>query len=90
MSVATITTPEPYVGGISGGHPWTGGSNVTASGRDRPLSTMAFRPLDCKHAFTVEQAAVKGLPETRHLCKDDKTSKVTLTLWIDAVGGYME
>ncbi len=87
----TPTTPGvkmPRVGGIIGGYPWTGGSAINR--RSRPLSSMTYRPAEFKHAFSIEQAATKGLPESKHLCKEERTSKVTLTLWIDAIRVYME
>ena len=90
LALGGLTTVPPRAGGILGGYPWTGGSVLSGKARTRPVSSLGYRPTEFKHAFTIEQAATKGLPETKYLCKEEKTSKISLTLWIDAVRVYME
>jgi hypothetical protein len=51
---------------------------------------MARRPVDFKSANTIEHIATKGLPEDRHIGPDEKTSKITLTSWVNSTRSYME
>jgi hypothetical protein len=51
---------------------------------------MARRPTDFKSANTIEHVATKGLPEDRHIGPDEKTSKITLTSWVNSTRSYME
>jgi hypothetical protein len=82
--------PTPRIGGGSGDTAWVGGSNCTSEQRTRPESTMARRPTDFKSASEIEKKATRGLPEDRRLALDDKTSKITLTSWVNAMRGYFE
>jgi hypothetical protein len=41
-------------------------------------------------ANTIEHIAMKGLPEDQHIGPDKKTSKITLTSWVNSTGTYME
>ena len=90
LALGGLSPNAPRVGGILGGYAWTGGSALASQARTRPVSSLGYRPPEFKHAFTIEQAATKGLPETKYLCKEEKSSKISLTLWIDAVRVYME
>jgi hypothetical protein len=81
---------SPRIGGGKDVTAWTGGSNQAARRLARPSSTMARRPTDFKSANTVEHIATKGLPEERHIGPDEKTSKITLTSWVNSVRSYME
>ena len=51
---------------------------------------MARRPTDFKSANTIEHIATKGLPDDRHIGPDEKTSKITLTSWVNSIRSYME
>ena len=51
---------------------------------------MARRPTDFKSANTIEHIATKGLPEDRHIGPDEKSSKITLTSWVNSTRSYME
>jgi transcriptional regulator NrdR family protein len=51
---------------------------------------MARRPTDFKSANTIEHIATKGLPVDRHIGPDEKTSKITLTSWVNSTRSYME
>jgi hypothetical protein len=51
---------------------------------------MARRPIDFKSANTIEHIATKGLPDDRHIGPDEKTSKITLTSWVNSTRSYME
>ena len=63
---------------------------MTASRRARPESTLARRPTDFKSAASIESKATQGLPEDRRLSLDEKTSKITLTSWVNSIRAYME
>ena len=80
----------PRVGGGVDVTAWTGGSNRQADWRTRPTSTMARRPTDFKSASMIERHACAGLAEHRHLRQKEKTSKITLTAWINSIRSYME
>ena len=80
----------PIVGGGVDATTWTGGSNRQADWRTRPTSTMARRPTDFISASMIEQHACAGLSEHRHLIPNEKTSKSTLTVWINSIRSYME
>ena len=80
----------PRVGGGVDSTAWTGGSNRQADRRTRPTSTMARRPTDFRSASMIEQHACAGLSEHRHLRPNEKTSKITLTAWINSIRLYME
>ena len=69
---------------------WVGGSNRTTERRSRPESTLARRPTDFKSAAEIEKRAVQGLPEDRRLSLNEKTSKITLTSWVNAMRAYCE
>jgi hypothetical protein len=51
---------------------------------------MARRPTNFKSANTIEHIATKGLPEDRYIGPDEKTSKITLTSWVNLIRSYME
>ncbi len=87
---APVSAIAPRVGGGSDDTAWVGGSNVTASRRARPESTLARRPTDFKSAASIESKATQGLPEDRRLSLDEKTSKITLTSWVNSIRAYME
>jgi hypothetical protein len=98
-NVATATTqnpviatafPSPRVGGGNDSTAWTGGPNDVLKRLTRPSSTMARRPTDFKSASSIEHIATKGLPEDRHIGPDEKTSKITLTSWVNSIRSYME
>jgi hypothetical protein len=82
--------PSPRVGGGNDSTAWTGGPNQGAKRLSRPSSTMARRPTDFKSANTIEHIATKGLPADRHIGPDEKTSKITLTSWVNSTRSYME
>lgn len=82
--------PSPRIGGGNDSTAWTGGPNVTSARLSRPSSTMARRPIDFKSANSIEQIATRGLPENRHIGPDEKTSKITLTSWVNSTRSYME
>ena len=84
------TVPSPRIGGGNDSSAWTGGPNQSANRLARPSSTMARRPTDFKSANTIEHIATKGLPEDRHIGPDEKTSKITLTSWVNSTRSYME
>jgi hypothetical protein len=84
------TVPNPRIGGGNDSTAWTGGPNQVANRLSRPSSTMARRPTDFKSANTIEHIATKGLPEERHIGPDEKTSKITLTSWVNSTRSYME
>jgi hypothetical protein len=84
------TVPSPRIGGGNDASAWTGGSNLSSKKLGRPNSTMARRPTDFKSANTIEHIATKGLPEDRHIGPDEKTSKITLTSWVNSARSYME
>jgi hypothetical protein len=81
---------KPRIGGGSDDTAWVGGSNVKASQRSRPSSTLARRPTDFKSASQIEQKAAEGLSADRCLGLDGKTSKITMTSWKSATQEYME
>ena len=80
----------PRVGGGVNATALTGGLNRQADGRTRPTSTMARRPTDFKSASMIERHACAGLAEHRHIGPNEKTSKITLTAWINSIRSYME
>ena len=80
--------PSPRVGGIIRGTPWVGGSSLNP--RSKPKSTLAWRPDDFRSANKVEESCQVGLKENRHLGSEMKTSKVSLTTWVDSIKEYME
>ena len=82
--------PRPRIGGGHDSTAWTGGPNEVAKRLARPSSTMARRPTDFKSANTIEHIATKGLPEDHHIGPDEKTSKITLTSWVNSTRSYME
>ena len=86
----TFTPITPRVGGGSGKHSWTGGSNCRGKQSRRPASTLALRPIDFKSAYLIETAAMKGLPEGRRIGPDEKDSPITLTAWVSALKAYIE
>jgi hypothetical protein len=51
---------------------------------------MARRPTDFKSANTIEHFATKGVPDDRHIGPNEKTSKITLTSWVNLIRSYME
>jgi hypothetical protein len=51
---------------------------------------MARRPTDFKSANIIEPITTKGLPDDRHIGPDEKTSKITLTSWVNSTRSYME
>jgi hypothetical protein len=87
---AVTIVSSPRIGGGVDATAWTGGSNQASKKLARPSSTMARRPTDFKSANTIEQIATKGLPEDRHIGPDEKTSKITLTSWVNSTRSYME
>jgi hypothetical protein len=91
-SSAPVVTPAaaPRIGGGSDDTAWVGGSNVVKERRTRPESTLARRPTEFKSAASIESKATEGLPEDRRLSLDEKTSKITLTSWVNAIRSYME
>jgi hypothetical protein len=82
--------PSPRVGGGNDSTAWAGGPNQGAKRLSRPSSTMARRPTDFKSANTIEHIATKGRPADRHIGPDEKTSKITLTSWVNSTRSYME
>jgi hypothetical protein len=82
--------PSPRIGGGNDSTAWTGGPNQVAKRLARPNSTMARRPVDFKSANTIGHIATKGLPDNRHVGPDEKTSKITLTSWVNSTRSYME
>jgi hypothetical protein len=85
-----IGFPSPRVGGGNDTTAWTGGPNNVLQRLSRPSSTMARRPTDFKSANSIEHIATKGPPEDRHIGPDEKTSKITLTSWVNTIRSYME
>ena len=85
-----VAFPSPRVGGGNDATAWTGGPNNVLQRLARPSSTMARRPTDFKSANSIEHIATKGLPEDRHIGPDEKTSKITLTSWVNTIRSYME
>jgi hypothetical protein len=83
-------TPPPDIGGGQDSTAWVGGSNVVSVYRTRPESTLVKRPTDFKLVSEIEKRATQGLPEACRLSLDEKTSKVTLTLWVNALRAYCE
>jgi hypothetical protein len=55
-----------------------------------PSSTMARRPTNFKSANTIKHIAMKGLPEDQHIRPDEKTSKITLTSWVNSARSYID
>ena len=90
VSSQAILMLTPRVGGGADESAWVGGSNLTDQARKRPKSTLARRPTDFKSACTIESKAIEGLPEARQLGADEKTSKISLTSWVNSVRVYME
>ena len=90
VSTQAITMLTPRVGGGADESAWVGGSNLTDQARKRPKSTLARRPTDFKSVCTIESKAIEGLPEARQLGADEKTSKISLTSWVNSVRVYME
>ena len=87
----TVTTvAAPRIGGGSGATAWVGGSNLSTARHTPPESTLARRPTDFKSAAQIEWKATVGLPEERRLSLDEKTSKITLTSWVNSIRNYME
>ena len=43
-----------------------------------------------KSASSIEQIATKGLAENWHIGTKEKTSKITLTSWVNSIKTYME
>jgi hypothetical protein len=84
MDRPNVTQCATYAGTMSGG------PNLASRKLGRPSSTMARRPTDFKSANTIEHIATKGLPEDRHIGPDEKTSKITLTSWVNSTCSYME
>ena len=77
---------------VGGGHEdtvWTGGPNCPANRRTRPNSKMARRPTDFKSENSIEQIATKVLSEKGHNGPEEKTSKITLTSWVNSIKTYM-
>jgi hypothetical protein len=82
--------PSPRIGGGQDNTAWVGGSNIEGKRGTRPESTLARRPTDFKSAAEIEKRATQGLAEDRHLSLDKKTSKITLTSWVNALRAYCE
>ena len=91
-------TPGPRVGGLEmmEGHsvPWTGGTNLVASKRTGPKSTLCYRPTDFKNRFAVEAKLCEGLQESERLDTPAQTqkadAKVTLLNWITRIRDALE
>jgi hypothetical protein len=90
MAEVEALSAPPRVGGGHDESAWVGGSNLTNERSTRPTSTLARRPTDFKSASEIERRAVQGLPEDRRLSLDEKTSKITLTSWVNAMRSYLE
>jgi hypothetical protein len=84
------TIPSPGIRGLNDSTAWTGGPNKGSRRLARPSSTMARRPTNFKSVNTVKHIATKGLPEDRHIGPDKKSSKITLTSWVNSTRSYME
>lgn len=79
----------PRIGSSSGDtDAWVRGSNVTTSRSDSTLART--RPTDFKSAASIESKATQGLAKDRRLSLDEKTSKITLTSWVNSIRLYME
>jgi hypothetical protein len=86
--VAEAMAPSPRIGGGQDSTVWVGGLNVTSKLRTRPHSTLARRPTDFKSAAETEKRATQEFPEDRRLSLDKKTSKISLTPWVNALRAY--
>ena len=78
------------VGGGQEDTAWTGGRNCPANYQTRPNSMMARRPTNFKSANLIEPIATKGLADNQHIVPKEKTSNITLTLWVNSIKTYME
>ena len=81
---------KPRVGYGEGNDAWVGGSNVENNKRTRPKSTLSRRPTDFKSSNLIETKAVAGLHEDRKLGSNEKTSKISLSSWVNSLKLYME
>jgi hypothetical protein len=90
MEDMTALSAPPRIGGGHDDTAWVGGSNRSSQHSSRPASTLARRPTDFKSASEIEKRATQGLPEDRRLSLDEKTSKITLTSWVNAMRSYIE
>ena len=80
----------PRVGGGQEGMAWTGGPNCPANRRTRPNSMMARRLTDFKSANPIEKIVTEVLAENQNIRPEEKTSKITLTSWMNYIKTYME
>jgi hypothetical protein len=85
-----LAIPSPRIGRGNDSTAWTGGPNVNLTRLSRPNSTMARYPTNFILANSIKQIAMKGLPENRHIGPDEKTSKITLTSWVNSTCSYIE
>ena len=51
---------------------------------------MARRTTNFKSANLIEPIATKGLADNQHIVPKEKTSNITLTLWVNSIKTYME
>jgi hypothetical protein len=85
-----LMVPSPRIQRGDDSTAWTGGTNQVAKRLARSSSTMARRPTDFKSANTIEHIVKKGLPDDHHIGPDEKTSKITLSSWVNLMRSYME
>jgi hypothetical protein len=85
-----ITALSPHIAGWNDSTAWTRGSNQVAKRLTWPSSSVARRWTNFKVANMVEHIATKGLLDGQHIGPDKKTSKITLTSWVNSIQSYME
>jgi hypothetical protein len=82
---AVTGVPSPRIGGGNDGMAWSGGPHCMSRQPSCPSSTMTRRLTGFKSVNMVEGTATKGIPEDRRIGPDEKTSKITLTSWVNSV-----
>ena len=80
----------PQIEGGQESTTWAVGSNKPEYSRACPESTLAIRPTSFKEALGIEKAATLEIYEYFRLGNDEKTSKITLTVWVNSLIGYLE
>ena len=69
---------------------WVVITNITEADRARTESTIDRRPAYFKEESRIEKAATPGFPEDCHIGNGEKTSKITLIVWVNPLRGYLK
>jgi len=83
----------PRVGGLSGGTPWTGGSNDIPPAA--PVDVLCYRPVDFRSMQKQHKLLKKGLDDDKRLSlgaegKDNGSQCISLVSWIEEIRRLVE